>query len=111
MARVLAKVVHSHCNGLPLQAEMDDKVYKLLFLDIGLMNAICGLNWRIRQPEIPASIHGGKEGATGRALWPGCCLNHYSALLDLYLQVKAGLDKRIHHTQTSTWPQPMLHIL
>jgi len=46
MARVLSKVVHSHCNGLPLQAEMDDKVYKLLFLDIGLMNAICGINWR-----------------------------------------------------------------
>jgi predicted AAA+ superfamily ATPase len=46
MARVLSKVVHSHCNDLPLQAEMDDKVYKLLFLDIGLMNAICGINWR-----------------------------------------------------------------
>ncbi|MDO9476119.1 MAG: AAA family ATPase [Pseudohongiella sp.] len=46
MARVLSKVVHSHCNGLPLQAETEDKIYKLLFLDIGLMNAICGLNWR-----------------------------------------------------------------
>lgn len=46
MARVLSKVVRSHCNGLPLQAEIDDRVYKLLFLDIGLMNAICGMNWR-----------------------------------------------------------------
>ena len=46
MARVIGKVVHSHCTGLPLQADIEEKVYKLLFLDIGLMNAICGLDWR-----------------------------------------------------------------
>ncbi len=45
MARVLAKVVRSHCNGLPLQAEADPRAYKLLFMDIGLMNAVCGLGW------------------------------------------------------------------
>ena len=45
MARVLSKVVHSHCNGLPLQAEGDPRTYKLLFMDIGLMNAVCGLGW------------------------------------------------------------------
>lgn len=45
MARVLAKVVHSHCSGLPLQADLEEKVYKLLFLDVGLMNAVCGLGW------------------------------------------------------------------
>jgi len=46
MARVLSKVIHSHCSGLPLQADIEEKVYKLLFLDVGLMNAICGLDWR-----------------------------------------------------------------
>jgi len=46
MARVVGKVVHSHCSGLPLQADLEEKVYKLIFLDIGLMNAICGLNWQ-----------------------------------------------------------------
>ncbi len=46
MARVISKVVHSHCSGLPLQAGLDEKTYKLLFLDVGLMNAICGLNWQ-----------------------------------------------------------------
>ena len=46
MARVVGKVIHSHCSGLPLQADLEEKVYKLLFLDIGLMNAICGLDWR-----------------------------------------------------------------
>lgn len=45
MARVLSKVAHSHCNELPLQAEGDPRVYKLLFMDIGLMNAVCGLGW------------------------------------------------------------------
>jgi hypothetical protein len=45
MARVISKVVHSHCSGLPLQADLQEKVYKLLFLDVGLMNAICGLDW------------------------------------------------------------------
>jgi len=45
MARVLSKVVHSHCNGLPLQADNNEKIYKLIFLDIGLMNTICGLGW------------------------------------------------------------------
>jgi uncharacterized protein len=47
MARILSKVIHSHANGLPLQAEMEDKVYKLIFLDVGLMNAICGLGWEV----------------------------------------------------------------
>jgi predicted AAA+ superfamily ATPase len=46
MSRVISKVLHSHCSGLPLQASLDERVYKLLFLDVGLMNAISGLNWR-----------------------------------------------------------------
>ena len=45
MARVLSKVVHSHAGGLPLQADADPRVYKLLFMDVGLMNAACGLGW------------------------------------------------------------------
>lgn len=45
MARVLSKAVHSHCEGLPLQADIEEKVYKPVFLDVGLMNTICGLDW------------------------------------------------------------------
>ena len=44
-AGVIFPVYHSGCNGLPLYAESNFKVYKLLFLDIGLVNRICGLNW------------------------------------------------------------------
>ncbi|MBK8452289.1 MAG: AAA family ATPase [Thiofilum sp.] len=49
MARVISKVIHSNSSGLPLQANLDEKVYKLLFLDIGLMNAINGLDARVLQ--------------------------------------------------------------
>ena len=45
MARVVAKVTHSHCTGLPLQAQLKEAAYKLIFLDVGLMNAVCGLPW------------------------------------------------------------------
>jgi len=60
MAKVISKVVHSHANGLPLQAEMEDKIYKLIFLDIGLMNTICGLGWNIiSQIEETALVNDG----------------------------------------------------
>jgi predicted AAA+ superfamily ATPase len=45
MARVISKVIHTNASGLPLQADLDEKAYKLQFLDVGLMNAICGLGW------------------------------------------------------------------
>jgi hypothetical protein len=45
MARVLNKVVHSNCSVLPLQGDVLEKHYKLLFLDVGLMNAISGTSW------------------------------------------------------------------
>ena len=41
-ARVITPVFHSACSG---DAEVDWKTYKLLFLDIGLMNRMCGLDW------------------------------------------------------------------
>ncbi|MGA7537495.1 MAG: AAA family ATPase [Steroidobacteraceae bacterium] len=46
MARLVSKVLHTHASGLPLEADIDESVYKLLFLDVGLMNAICGLSWK-----------------------------------------------------------------
>lgn len=46
-ARVLTKVTHSHCSGLPLQADIEERIYKLVFLDVGLMNTICGLSWNV----------------------------------------------------------------
>ncbi|MGH8288868.1 MAG: ATP-binding protein [Steroidobacteraceae bacterium] len=60
MARVVSKVLHTRASGLPLLADVDESVYKLLFLDVGLMNAICELTWRTlsRQPDADL-INGG----------------------------------------------------
>lgn len=43
MARVVSPVHHSSANGVPLRAEMDDSRFKVLFLDVGLLNHSCGL--------------------------------------------------------------------
>jgi len=45
-ARICHKVRHSHSTGIPLAAESSDSVYKLIFMDIGLANHICGCDWR-----------------------------------------------------------------
>ncbi len=42
-AGVIVKVHHSSACGLPLGAAINPKVFKLYFLDIGLMNSICGV--------------------------------------------------------------------
>lgn len=44
LARLCYRVFHSSCSGLPLGAQLNQKIFKLLFLDIGLMNASLGLN-------------------------------------------------------------------
>ncbi len=43
-ARVILKCLHTNASGIPLQALVDDSVYKLYFLDVGLFNSILGLN-------------------------------------------------------------------
>ncbi len=64
MARVVDKVIHSQCAGLPLQAHLREKVFKLVFLDIGLMNAISGLGWdTIQAQHDSALVNAGPGGA------------------------------------------------
>ncbi len=43
-ARVLRKVHHSSCSSLPLQAGIEELVYKLYALDVGLMNVVLGVD-------------------------------------------------------------------
>ena len=45
-ARICLRVSSSHCSGIPLHADIDWFSFKLLYFDIGLMNHICGMNWR-----------------------------------------------------------------
>ena len=44
-ACVCHQVFHSHCSGVPLMAEIDANVYKLLFMDVGLATWLTGLDW------------------------------------------------------------------
>ena len=44
-ARVCHLVHHSSCSGIPLKIQKNDKIFKALFLDIGLMNRQKGMDW------------------------------------------------------------------
>jgi hypothetical protein len=41
-AGVIHRILHTSGAGLPLSAQADDTVFKTLFLDVGLMNTLCG---------------------------------------------------------------------
>lgn len=45
-ARVISKIFHSSSSAVPLAAQLDPDVYKIIFLDVGLMNRLLGLDWR-----------------------------------------------------------------
>jgi hypothetical protein len=57
LSRVANLVVHSSGNGVPLGAESDDRHFKALFLDIGLVNRICGLD--LADAEDLITVHEG----------------------------------------------------
>jgi len=44
LAKVIHLVFHSHSTGLPLRAQLDHKIFKAIFLDIGLLCSALGLS-------------------------------------------------------------------
>ncbi len=44
MAKITYRVKHSACNGVPLGSQVNTKRFKILFLDVGLMAAACGMS-------------------------------------------------------------------
>ena len=42
-ARVVHRIAHTAAGGVPLGAQVDDRDFKLLFLDVGLLCRACGL--------------------------------------------------------------------
>ena len=44
LSRVVHPVVHTSASGLRLGAGRDERYFKALFLDIGLVNRLCGLD-------------------------------------------------------------------
>ena len=43
--RLLLPTYHSSCSGIPIKSCINEKIYKLYFLDIGLLNYLNGLEW------------------------------------------------------------------
>jgi predicted AAA+ superfamily ATPase len=52
-SRMIRLVHHTSANGLPLGAERDERHFKPLFLDVGLVNRMCGLDL-VRAEELIA---------------------------------------------------------
>lgn len=44
MAKITYRVRHSACNGVPLGSQVNEKKFKVLFLDVGLMAGACGMS-------------------------------------------------------------------
>ncbi len=44
-SRIAIAAVHTNCSGLPISAQSDEKIFKLYFLDIGLVGAMTDLQW------------------------------------------------------------------
>lgn len=60
LARVAYKVRHSHGNGVPLGAEADDRTFKALFLDVGLLCRACGVRvLDVEKAEDPMLVNAG----------------------------------------------------
>ncbi len=53
-AGLIYKIYHSDSNGIPLEAQIDIKKFKLLFFDIGLTNQLLGIDLKkhILNPDI-----------------------------------------------------------
>lgn len=61
MARVVRRVIHTDATGLPLGATLKESAFKTYFLDVGLVNAACGID-RLT-PEQVADARFVNEGA------------------------------------------------
>ena len=60
-ARVCHQVFHSHCSGVPLIADINENVYKMLFMDVGMAAYLTGLDWIALQAlEQNALVNEGK---------------------------------------------------
>ena len=46
MAKIVTPAYHTSCSGLPLKIGKSESVFKLFFLDVGLMNAVAEVEWR-----------------------------------------------------------------
>lgn len=60
-ARLHTQVIHSDANGVPLKAEKDERIFKLLFLDVGLAAALRETTWSSLMGQTESQILGEGE--------------------------------------------------
>ncbi|MCA1795622.1 MAG: ATP-binding protein [Desulfotignum sp.] len=58
MSRIISLVHKTDANGVPLEAEKNERIFKAVFLDIGLVNRACGLKL-INTDELITIYEGG----------------------------------------------------
>jgi len=44
-AQVAMKAYHTDASGIPVRASIDQQKFKTYFMDVGLMNSMCGVQW------------------------------------------------------------------
>ncbi len=71
MARICHRVFSTDATGLPLGADLDERTFKVIFLDVGLVSASLGLAWHSVEsaPELVLTNEGAlAEQVVGQAL-------------------------------------------
>ena len=68
-SRVVQPVFRTAANGLPLGAERDERHFKALFLDVGLVNRLCGLDLVGTEDLITVNAGALAEQDVGQQLW------------------------------------------
>lgn len=56
-ARVVLKCTHTESNSVPLAGEADASVFKIYFLDVGLVNAIMRLDYDVLNQELRSNFN------------------------------------------------------
>lgn len=82
-AQVIHRVRAARTAQLPFGASSSEKVFKTLFLDIGLMQALCGIDWgRISEGEDLLSIYEGAlaEQFVGQEIMATTSISHFKPL-------------------------------
>lgn len=55
-AKLLYQTFHTDCNGIPLHASIDYSIFKIYFLDIGLLNYLHKLEWDVLENDFKQNL-------------------------------------------------------
>ncbi|MBI4411705.1 MAG: ATP-binding protein [Deltaproteobacteria bacterium] len=82
-AQVLYRVRAARVPSLPLGVTSTEKVFKAILLDIGLLQALCGVDWgKIPEKEDPMNIYNGAlaEQFVGQEIMAYTSISHFQPL-------------------------------